>query len=290
MAVDSQRPVCRAAERRWLAARLRALTFERAFSGLCRLPSTRLRRRAGRVVADADAGGWEDSGGDVALGGNEGVDRDAGGGGELGGGDGAGAVEDHRGLGGVEDGGFEADGGGAGVEDGVDAAVEVGEDVRGGGGAGVAEEVGAGRGDGQSGGFEAEHVRRGATGTRTPTSSLPAVTASGMAALRGSSSVSGPGQKAEARFEMLGSRAAGMLVMVESWAAEAMWTMSGSQAGRCLAAKMRSDRVGREGVGAEAVDGLGGEGDQAAFAEELGGAGDVGGVGWRRDGGSSARC
>ena len=59
----------------------------------------------------------------------------------------AGAVDDHRGWGGVEDSGFDAVRGGAGVEDGVDAAVEVVEDVRGGGGAGVAEEIGAGRGN-----------------------------------------------------------------------------------------------------------------------------------------------
>ena len=37
--------------------------------------------------------------------------------------DGAGAVKEHWGLGGVEDGGFEADSGGAGVEDSVYAAV-----------------------------------------------------------------------------------------------------------------------------------------------------------------------
>ena len=42
------------------------------------------------------------------------------------------------------DGGFEADCGGAAIEDGVDAAIEVGKDVGSGGGAGVAEGVGAG--------------------------------------------------------------------------------------------------------------------------------------------------
>ena len=49
--------------------------------------------------------------------------------------------------------------------------------------------------------------------------------------------------------------------------------------GALLGGKDRSDRVGRERVGAKAIDGLGGEGDQAAFAEELDGAGDVGWVG-----------
>ena len=49
------------------------------------------------------------------------------------------------------DGGFEADLGGASVEDGVDAAVEVVEDVLGGGGTGVGEGVSRGRGDGDAG-------------------------------------------------------------------------------------------------------------------------------------------
>ena len=73
------------------------------------------------VVADAYSGGWEGCRGCVGFGGLVGGDHDAGGGGDLGCGDGSGAVEDHRGLRGVEDGGFQADGGGAGVEDGVDA-------------------------------------------------------------------------------------------------------------------------------------------------------------------------
>ncbi len=60
----------------------------------------------------------------------------------------------HRGLVGVEDGGFDADCCGASVEDGVDAVVEVFEDVGGGGGAGAAEAVGAGGGDGEAGGFD----------------------------------------------------------------------------------------------------------------------------------------
>jgi hypothetical protein len=77
---------------------------------------------------------------------------------EYGGGDGAGTVEDDRGLvrGGTQadDGGFEADGGGAAVEDGVDAMVEVLEDVLCGGGAGAAKAVGAGGSDGDAGGFD----------------------------------------------------------------------------------------------------------------------------------------
>ena len=77
---------------------------------------------------------------------------------EHGGGDGAGAVEDDMGpVGGrfqTDDGGFDADGGGASVEDGVDAVVEVFEDMRDCGGADAAEAVGAGSRDGEAGGFD----------------------------------------------------------------------------------------------------------------------------------------
>ena len=76
----------------------------------------------------------------------------------------------------------------------------------------------------------------GCDGIRTPTSGRPAVTASGMFAFRGSSSVSGPGQKASAsaRTRLLTS------AMVSTCAASARCTISGSHAGRCLAAKMRA--------------------------------------------------
>ncbi len=119
----------------------------------------------GSVVANSYAGGWQrlrmwlerGAVGEIDL------DLDAGCGGELRGGDGTGAVEEHGGLGGIEDGGFDTDGGGAGVEYGVDAAVEVGEDVGGGCGAGVAEEIGTGGGDGQAGGEE-QSLRDGVGG------------------------------------------------------------------------------------------------------------------------------
>ena len=64
------------------------------------------------------------------------------------------------------------------------------------------------------------------------------MTASGMLLLRGSKRVRGPGQKAVARCEMRDARFAGMVVMVGRSAAEARWTMRGSQEGRCLAAKI----------------------------------------------------
>ena len=70
---------------------------------------------------------------------------------DLLGGDGAGAINDHGRRVGIEDGGLKAVVRGPGVEDGVDAAVEIVEDVLSGGGTGVAEAVGAGRGEGHAG-------------------------------------------------------------------------------------------------------------------------------------------
>ena len=114
----------------------------------------------------------------------------------LGGSDGAGAVDHHGSLARIEDGGFDAVRGGTGVENGVDAAVEVVEHVGGGGGAGVAEEVGAGGGYREPRPGVISSKATGCAGMRMPTRGRPAVTASGTAAERGKSSVSGPGQKA----------------------------------------------------------------------------------------------
>ena len=84
---------------------------------------------------------------------------------------------------------------GTGVEDGVDAAVEIFEHMRGGRGTGVAEGVGAGRGDGNARSpdqFESHRVRGHAHADQRAAGG----DASGTAAERGSSSVSGPGQNA----------------------------------------------------------------------------------------------
>ncbi len=56
--------------------------------------------------------------------------------------DSARAIEHHRCLGGIEHGGLDANGGRACVENGVDASIEVGQDVCSGCRASVAEEVG----------------------------------------------------------------------------------------------------------------------------------------------------
>ena len=100
--------------------------------------------------------------------------------------------------GGVEDGGFDADGGGAAVEDGVDAVVEVVEDVCGGGGAGVAEAVGAGRGDGKAGGFD-EGEGDGMGGHADAYERAAGGDGVGDCGVRGSRRVKGPGQKAAMR-------------------------------------------------------------------------------------------
>ena len=75
------------------------------------------------VVADTDSRRWKGLRFGSVHGWFVNLNGDASSGGELRGGDGAGAVEQHGRLGGVEDGGFEADGGGASVEDSVYAAV-----------------------------------------------------------------------------------------------------------------------------------------------------------------------
>jgi hypothetical protein len=107
----------------------------------------------------------------------------------------AGTVDDHGTLARVEDRGFNAMGGGPGVEHGIDAAVQVFEHV--------AAVVGLMWPKilalGAATGTPARRISSSATGwagMRTPTRGRPAVTASGTALVRGSRSVSGPGQKA----------------------------------------------------------------------------------------------
>ena len=73
-------------------------------------------------------------------------------------GDSAGAIDAHGRLAGIEDRGFDAMRGWAGVKNGVDAAVEIVQDVSGGGWADVAEEIGAGRGH-RDAGLSNEHER-----------------------------------------------------------------------------------------------------------------------------------
>ena len=148
----------------------------------------------------------------------------------------AGAVDHHGRLRGIEDSGLETVAGGSGVEDGVDATVEIVEHVIGGCGTGVAEEVGTGRGDGQSGlPDERERDRMGRHAQTT--SARPAVTSSEMVGLRGRSRVRGPGQKAFMRLCAVGEMeeaSPSAMTTVETC------TITGSHDGRSLAAKMRA--------------------------------------------------
>ncbi len=226
-------------------------------------------------MADADAGGRQGfrcSCGDRWL---EDGDGDSGGGGEFGWGDGARTVEDHGAFGGVEDGGFEAEGGGAGVEYGVDAAGQVGEDVGGGGGAGVAEGIGTGSGDGESSGLQ--QSLSGRVRGDADTDQFPAGGDS-----VGDGGVAGEQKCERARPEGGGERG--------DAGCEFGWNLRDGVELRCvsemddervprgalLGGEDASDRGGRECVGSEAVDGFRGEGDEFALLEELCGTLDVG--------------
>ncbi len=106
----------------------------------------------------------------------------------------------------------------------------------------------------------------GCAGTRSATVARPAVASSErpVAGRRGSTRVSGPGQKRAASARAAGVKAA----RASAAAASVTCTISGLKAGRPLAAKIAGDRPVIAGVGAEAVDGLGREGDQLAGAEQ----------------------
>ena len=85
----------------------------------------------------------------------------------------------------------------------------------------------------------------GCAGERTPTSGRPAVTASGTAAVLGSSSVSGPGQNASISFATTRpSSPAGTTATRSSIARPSTCTIIGSHAGRCFAAKIFATAAG----------------------------------------------
>ncbi len=76
----------------------------------------------------------------------------------------------------------------------------------------------------------------GCAGTRTPTVSPPAATSAGMCARRGSTSVSGPGQKRCASCSASGGMSRATPASCD---ASARWTIRGSLSGRSLATKIR---------------------------------------------------
>ena len=229
---------------------------------------------ARRVVTQADAGrgqgfAWRCS---ERAGRLEKLDR-AGDGADLRGGDGAGAVDDHRALAGVEDGGLDAMFGGAGVEDGVDAAVEVVEHVLRGGGADVAEEVGAGRGDGEAG-FADEREGDGMRGH-----------ADADERASGGDGVGHGGGTWQQQRERTGPEggdelAGGVGNLCDEIAKHGViggfsgdvnddWIPSGA----LLCGEDARDGGGIEGIGTEAVDRFSGQGDEAAAAQDGSGVG-----------------
>lgn len=80
----------------------------------------------------------------------------------------------------------------------------------------------------------------GCRGTRTPTRERPAVTASGIADVRGSNMVSGPGQKLLPSRCTRSCSGSGTEATCDTACTSGTWTMSGSQDGRCFALKIAS--------------------------------------------------
>ena len=78
---------------------------------------------------------------------------------------------------------------------------------------------------------------------------------------RGTISVSGPGQNACGERARLRRTASAQRCAA---ARSATWTISGWSAGRRFASKIRADRGGVAGIGAEPVDGFGRERDELA--------------------------
>ena len=164
----------------------------------------------------------------------------------------------------AEDRRLEADRAGAAVEHRGDPPAEAVEHVRRGG---RADRARADWREGAASGPPKASSRRrasGCAGTRTATVGRPAVAASASPASgrRGSTSVSGPGQKRSAS-----ARASDVKTASASAAPRpATCTISGLNARPALGGEDARDRAVVAGVAAEAVDGLGREGDQLARA------------------------
>ncbi len=191
--------------------------------------------------------------------------------------DGAGAVLQDRLARNVDHGGFDAEMGRAGIEDGFDAANEVVEDVVGGRGAGVAEAIGAGRGDGDAGG--AEELK---CGGMSGDANADEGAAGGYGVRDGGSfgqkhgeraGPEGAGELLDALAELGGNGGYAVEIVeagdVDDERVPGGPLLGGEDAGHGFCG---------ECVGAEAVDGFGGEGDEAAGAEEICGPRYIGGI------------
>ena len=231
--------------------------------------------RIGGVVPDAHSGRWK------SLWGLGGWLRDvevcglAADGFDLGQRDGSGAVDGH--CGGVKDGGFETDHGGATVEDGADATVEVCEDVGGSRGADVAEGVGAGGGDGKTGeAKEAEGYRVGGNTDAYEGASGGDSVRDACAAWKKEGERAGP----EGADEGVDAGCQGEGDLSECRKLRRVGDVDDERVpgGALLGDEDAGYGVGVESVGAKAVDGFRGEGYGFSGSQDRGGAGHVGGI------------
>ena len=159
----------------------------------------------------------------------------------------------------VDDGRFQTQVGRPAVENQVDPAVQVGQDVLGAGGRDTVRAVGAGRGEGLVRRARSSPRAMLEAGTRRATVSRPAVTTSGIKADRGRTSVNGPGQNRWAnRPAVSGQTARALLCLLGSLHVDDERIERGPALG--LEDPGDGGRVG--GDGTQSVDRLGREGDQ----------------------------
>ena len=178
--------------------------------------------------------------------------------------DGAGAINHERVLGWVEDGGFDSVLGGAGVQDGIDFAVQVFKDVIRGGGADMAEDVCAGGGYWNAG--LAYELEGDGMGRHSDPDKMPAGgnnVGNGGAARQEECERAGP----EGAYEVCGSWRHVRHQLLEHWVlAQRTGDVhnDGVPGGTLLGCEDAGDSVRVERVGAQAVDGLCGQGNEAA--------------------------
>lgn len=194
-------------------------------------------------------------------------------------------IEEHWHRVGVEHGGLDADGAGAGVEHSVDAAVEIGQYVRGCGGADVAEAVGGGRGKWAAhGGDEGagDRVRRHADADEFP------ARGDGAGELLCAWEKQGERAGPEGVDELLRGAADGCDDFMKHGDAGDV-DDERVPMGTVFCGEDGLDGGGAECVGGQAVDSLSGHGDEAACAQDVGGLRDAVGRGLECEGAAGLR-
>ncbi len=185
--------------------------------------------------------------------------------------DGAGAEKEGARAGEGENGGFDADDGGASVKDHVDGVAEAGTDVFGASGGEGGEAVGGGGGDGNAGSMD-ESEGDGMSGHAKADGGEASggVIGDGRGFGEDECERAGPKPVDEAcsGFGPIGGEGAGLFGRFD------VDDERGAR-GAALGFVDPADGDGIESVGAEAVDGFGGEGDEAAGAKERGRLGDL---------------